>query len=44
MTLSFYNHVGMVVEQREKEALGHVTYTPIVQYIHRGEKYKVLHP
>ena len=46
MTLSPYNHVGIVVERGGKkyvaEAIGHVTYTPIEQYIHRGEGYKVL--
>ena len=48
MTLSPYNHVGIVVEQGGKkyvaEAIGRVTYTPITQYINRGEGVKVLRP
>ena len=46
MTLSPYNHVGIVVERGGKkyvaEAIGRVTYTPVEQYIRRGEGYKVL--
>ena len=46
MTFSPYNHVGVVVKNKGRlvviEAIGRVTYTPIEQYIKRGEGYKVL--
>ena len=46
LTLSRYNHVGIVVERNGTkyvaEAIGKVTYTPIDQYINRGVGYKIL--
>jgi hypothetical protein len=46
MTLSPYNHVGVVVKKNGQlmvlEAIGRVRYTPIQTYIQRGEGYKVL--
>lgn len=48
LTLSRYNHVGVVVEKQGSkfvaEAIGTVTYTPIDKFIKRGVGYKVLRP
>jgi hypothetical protein len=48
LTLSKYNHVGIVVERGSKlyvaEALATVRYTPINTYINRGESYRHLRP
>ena len=48
LTLSKYNHVGIVVERGNKlyvaEALATVRYTPVDVYINRGKAYRHLRP